>query len=101
MNVQWNEGGNRFNAPSREAIWQRVYLLSHPEENWNSWEEYVNNGYDREEFVQFDLAPAPSSARARAPRVMRNPERTLPDGRKVGRLPPPTPPVILNLPERN
>jgi len=101
MNVQWNEGGDRFNAPSREAIWQRVYLLSHPEENWTSWEAYVNNGYNREEFVQFDLAPAPSSARARAPRVMRNPERTLPDGRKVGGLPPHTPPVILNLPERN
>ena len=100
MNVQWNEGGDRFNAPSREAIWQRVYLLSHPEENWSSWEEYVNNGYDREAFVQFDLAPAPApaSARARTPKVLRSPERTLPDGRKVGELPPPTPPVILNLP---
>lgn len=32
---------------------------------------------------------------------MRNPERTLPDGRKVGGLPPHTPLVILNLPECN
>ncbi|MBR1887897.1 MAG: hypothetical protein IJ813_05470 [Bacteroidales bacterium] len=100
MKTQWDEGGNRFNAPSREAIWQRVHILSHPEENWSSWEDYVNSGYNREEFVSFDLSPAPSSARSRPLRQMRNPERTLPDGRKVGQLPPPTPPVFLNLPER-
>lgn len=97
MNSQWEEGGNRFNAPSREAIWQRVQILANPGDNWESWEDYVQNGYDREEFVSFDLAPslAPSSA----PKVMRSPERTLPDGRKVGQVPPHTPPVILGLPE--
>mgnify|MGYP002623354026 FL=1 len=96
MRSQWEEGGNRFNAPSREAIWQRVQILANPQEQWESWEDYVTNGYDREEFIQFDLASSPLSSPSIAPKVMRNPERTLPDGRKVGQLPPRTPPVILN-----
>ena len=100
MRSHSTEGGDRFNAPSREAIWQRVHILTHPEEKWSSWEDYVNNGYDREEFVRFDLTPAPASSSARAPRLMRSPERTLPGGRKVGELPPLAPPVILNYPEK-
>ena len=96
MRSQWDEGGNRFNAPSREAIWQRVQLLANPEKQWESWEDYVINGYDREEFINFDLMPPPASSPSIAPKTMRNPEHTLPDGRKIGQLPPHSPPVILN-----
>ena len=64
----------RFNAPSREAIWQRVQVLTHPEQNWADWSTYVSNGYNREEFVQFDLAASPSAASAKAPlKAARNP----------------------------
>lgn len=91
---------DRFNAPSREAIWQRFQVLAHPEQNWSSWEDYVNNGYNREEFVTFDLAPAPASAKMRrAPRRVM-PTYVLPDGRVIERkLPPLHPPVIIT-PER-
>lgn len=89
---------NRFNAPSREAIWQRFQVLLHPEQNWSSWEDYVTNGYNREEFVTFDLSPAPASSKAkRIPHPKRAmPKKVLPDGRVVEReLPPLHPPVIL------
>ena len=89
---------NRFNAPSREAIWQRVQVLAHPEQNWSSWEDYVTNGYNREEFVSFDLSPAPAAVK---PRRLSSPKRVmrryvLPDGTVVERkLPPLHPPVIM------
>jgi len=95
MRSHSQEGGDRFNAPSREAIWQRVYLLTHPEENWSSWEDYVRNGYDREEFVQFDLSPAPSSAPSRSPRLMRIPGHIALDGSQADRIPSPAPPVLI------
>ena len=89
---------DRFNAPSREAIWQRFQVLLHPEQDWSSWEEYVTNGYNREEFISFDLSPAPTSSKARRiPHPKRAmPKKVLPDGRVVEReLPPLHPPVIL------
>ena len=55
MRSQREETGHRFNAPSREAIWQRVQVLANPDKKWNSWEEYISNGYNREEFIRFDL----------------------------------------------
>ena len=98
MRHQMEEGGERFNAPSREAIWQRVQVLAHPEQNWSSWEDYVTNGYNREEFVSFDLSPAPAAVK---PRRLSSPKRVmrryvLPDGTVVERkLPPLHPPVIM------
>ena len=96
MNSQWEEGGNRFNAPSREAIWQRVQILANPEASWSSWEDYVNNGYNREDFVRFDQGGAPSGAPTPSVRLMPPPMRTLPDGRTVRMIPPHTPPVITD-----
>lgn len=83
MNSYFEDGGDCFNAPSREAIWQRVQLLAHPEQNWQDWASYVSNGYDREAFVSFDLthaASASSSGKRSAP------------GRE---FPPLAPPVII------
>ena len=97
-NFPGEDNYNRFNAPSREAIWQRFQVLLHPEQGWSSWEDYVTNGYNREEFVSFDLSPAPAAApnrRLSSPkRVM--PRYVLPDGTVVERkLPPLHPPVIM------
>ena len=97
-NFPGEDNYNRFNAPSREAIWQRFQVLLHPEQSWSSWEDYITNGYNREEFVAFDLAPAPASAKSRR---LSGPKRALqryvlPDGTVVERkLPPLHPPVIL------
>ena len=97
-NFPGEDNYNRFNAPSREAIWQRFQVLLHPEKGWSSWEDYVTNGYNREEFVSFDLSPAPAAVK---PRRLSSPKRTmlryvLPDGRVIERkLPPLHPPVIM------
>lgn len=98
MRNQMEEGGDRFNAPSREAIWQRVQVLTHPEQNWPDWQTYIANGYNREEFVAFDKAPSPSQAPSRMRKASRTPEKiVLPDGRVIERkLPPLHPPVILD-----
>ena len=98
-NFPGEDNYNRFNAPSREAIWQHFQVLLHPEQNWSNWEDYVTNGYNREEFISFDLTPAPASVKPR--RVHRTqhamPRYVLPDGRVIERkLPPLHPPVILD-----
>ena len=98
-NFPGEDNYNRFNAPSREAIWQHFQVLLHPEQNWSSWEDYVTNGYDREEFISFDLAPAPASVKPRRlPRTQHAmPRHVLPDGRVIERkLPPLHPPIILD-----
>ena len=82
-----------FNSPSREAIWQRVQVLTHPENNWSSWADYIANGYNREEFVEFDLAPAPDGKKARAPRALRR--ASLPAGAPVPPTPRHAPPIIV------
>ena len=92
MNNQFGVGGDRFNAPSREAIWQRVQLLTHPGQNWPDWATFVSSGYNREDFVAFDLAPAPST-RIRRP-VMRSTSATFKDPQERN-LPAHAPPVIL------
>ena len=93
MRDQTEEDGHRFNAPSREAIWQRVQVLTHPENNWSSWADYIANGYNREEFVEFDLAPAPDGKKARAPRALRR--ASLPAGAPVPPTPRHAPPIIV------
>ena len=93
---------DRFNAPSREAIWQRVQVLAHPEQIWPDWTTYISAGYNREEFIDFDLSQSPSPARRRVRQQAAGPERriVLPDGRVIERkLPPLGPPVIMNLPD--
>lgn len=90
---------DRFNAPSREAIWQRVQVLAHPEQNWPDWATYVSEGYSREEFVSFDLTPASSPSLRRVHRHAAIPGRriVLPDGRVIERkLPPLGPPVRMD-----
>ena len=100
MNHQMAEGGERFNAPSREAIYQWTMFRAGGYALWSTysdWESYVKGNYNYEEFVAFDKAPSPSSSGAARRKVHRAPTKvTLHDGRTVERqLPPPTPPVII------
>lgn len=101
MNTQWDEGGDRFNAPSREAIWLRAMLLSRDADTvYPDWETFYK-AQNREDFVTVDFAPAPvSSASARTKALLRKQVRrpslrALPGGRTLPEPPRHTPPQML------
>ena len=100
MRLQLAPGGDRFNAPSREAIYQRTMFWAGGEAVWSAysdWASYIAGTYNYEEFVAFDKAPSPSPARAAMKKTRRGPRKvTLHDGRTIEqKLPPHTPPVII------
>ena len=90
MRTQWDEGGDRFNAPSREAIWLRAMFLSRDAgTTYSNWQTFYN-AQNREDFVSVDLAPAPNQAAAvRTREILRRqiakptPRRALPAGRTL------------------
>lgn len=101
MRTQWDEGGDRFNAPSREAIWLRAMFLSRDAGiTYPDWKTFYDT-QNREDFVTVDLAPAPdASASARTRELLRKesarptPRRALPGGRTLP-LPKHTPPQFI------
>lgn len=90
MRTHWAEGGDRFNAPSREAIWLRAMFLSRDAgTTYSNWQTFYN-AQNREDFVSVDLAPAPNQAAAvRTREILRRqiakptPRRALPAGRTL------------------
>lgn len=84
MNIQWNPGGDVFNAPCREMIYKRTMKLAYGD----SWT------YDYQTFVTFDLA----RSRTEAPHYVQAPTPTtssdLPQGVTYDR-PRHTPPVVV------
>lgn len=101
MRLQQLEGGDRFNAPSREAIYQRTMMWLAGREvtsGYGNWASYIEDNYNYEEFVAFDKAPSPYASGSAAGKTRRSPKKiVLRSGRVVERqLPPPTPPVIVN-----
>lgn len=94
MRAQWEQDGDTFNAPSREAIYLWLKFLSTRENGtypYASWDEFMAT-YNREDFVTLDLSPTPVGA-------LRPPMRksALPDDRARRNLPVPVhhPPVIM------
>ena len=64
--MRWHqeEGGDVFNAPSRESIWLRAMFLSRDAGiTYPDWQTFYN-AQNREDFVSVDLAPAPDQASA-------------------------------------
>ena len=101
MNHQMAEGGDRFNAPSREAIYQWTMMRAAGSEvtsRYSDWASYIGENYNYEEFVAFDKAPSPYASGSAVKKARRTPKKTvLHDGRVIERrLPPHTPPVIVN-----
>ena len=102
MNHQLAAGGDRFNAPSREAIYQWTMFWAGGESLWSAysdWASYIAGKYNYEEFVAFDKAPSPNATRSSFKKKPRSSVKvTLHDGRTLEReLPPHTPPVIVNV----
>ena len=104
MNTQWDAGGDRFNAPCREAIWLRAMFLSRDSDTvYPDWETYYK-AQDREDFVTVDLAPAPASeASSRTKALLRKQslrpsQRVLPCGLTLPEPPKHTPPQFNVLP---
>ncbi len=100
MNIQTAEGGDRFNAPSREAIyqWTKMWLAgSGVTSGYGNWASYIAANYNYEEFVAFDKAPSPWATRSSFKKKPRSPLKvTLHDGRVIEReFPQHTPPVIV------
>ena len=100
MRLQLAPNGDRFNAPSREAICQRTMFWVGGESVWSAysdWASYVAATYNYEEFVAFDKAPSPYASGSVVKKTRQTPKKmVLHDGRVVERqLPPRTPPVIV------
>lgn len=100
MNHQMDEGGDRFNAPSREAIYQWTMFRVGGQDLWSAygnWASYVAGSYNYEEFVTLDKKPSPSPSGKSVRKARRVPGKiVLHDGRVIDRkLPPHTPPVIV------
>jgi hypothetical protein len=101
MNAQMDAGGDRFNAPSREAIYQWTMFRAGGQGQWSAfgdWASYLAANYNYEQFVAFDMTPSPRVPRNGARKARRSPGNVvLHDGRVIERkLPPFTPPVIVN-----
>ncbi len=99
MRDQFGEGGDHFNAPSRESIYQWTLFRAYGgEREWADWPSFLAEYYDYESFVAFDKAPSPSPAPRRIRKASRAPEKiVLFDGRVIERkLPPHTPPVFVH-----
>ena len=102
MRNQFEEGGGRFKAPSREAIYQWTLFRAYGGgREWADWPSFLDEYYDYETFVALDKTPSPSPARRQVHKARRTPEKTvLHDGRVIeNKRPPLAPPVIVNLPD--
>lgn len=98
MRHQNAEGGEAFNAPSREAIYQWALLLSDESgRTWSNWTSFLSEVYDYETFVALDKAPSPnpSPLPKKVRRMASEPRRfVMRDGTVLGERPPHTPPQV-------
>jgi hypothetical protein len=94
MRIPWDEGGDRFNVPSRESIYLfTMFISGASSSSWSSWKEF-HDQYDREDFVAVDKQAAPPSDTPRRAPVRRL-SPVLSNGFRMPDPPLPTPPVFV------
>ncbi|MBP5488551.1 MAG: hypothetical protein J6X77_03165 [Bacteroidales bacterium] len=102
MNDQFAEGGERFNAPSREAIYQWTLFRTYGGgQEWADWPSFLAEYYDYETFVALDKAPSPSPASSQVRKARPAPKKLVrADGRVVEQKRPPLATPVFITPEQ-